>query len=68
MKTVAATAFMWAAGKILLIAMSGLPDGKLFDVLRLAAVVPVAAATYVLAARILRIQALSVLTGGLSDR
>lgn len=63
-KTLAATAFMWAAGKIVMIAMSGLPAGKLSDVLRLAAVVPAAAAAYVLAAKVLRIKALSSLAGG----
>jgi putative peptidoglycan lipid II flippase len=68
MKTLLATAFMWAAGKMVMIAMSGLPGGKLFDVLRLAAVVPAAAATYVLAAKVLRIRALSVLTGSTRDR
>jgi hypothetical protein len=67
MKTLLATAFMWAAGKMVMIAMSGLPGGKLFDVLRLAAVVPTAAATYVLAAKVLHIRALSVLTGGTRD-
>ena len=62
-KTLAATAFMWAAGTIIMTVMNKLPAGKSYDVLRLAAVVPAAAAAYVLAAKVLRIKMLSVLTG-----
>ena len=67
MKTLAATAFMWTAGTIVMIVMNRLPAGKLFDVLRLAAVVTTAAAAYVLAAKVLHIKALSVLTGRARD-
>jgi len=63
LKTLAATAFMYAAGTVIMIAMDRLPAAKLFDILRLAAVVPTAAAAYLLAAKVLRIEALSVLTG-----
>lgn len=62
-KTLAATAFMWAVGMIILTVMNKLPAGRSYDVLRLAAVVSAAAAAYVLAAKVLRIKVLSVLTG-----
>ncbi len=63
MKTLLATAFMWSVGMIIMTVMSKLPAGRPYDVLRLAAVVPAAAAAYVLAAKVLRIKMLSVLTG-----
>ena len=63
LKILAATAFMYAAGIIVMVAMNRLPAGKLFDILRLAAVVPTAAATYLLAAKVLRIRELSSLVG-----
>ncbi|UCF17968.1 MAG: murein biosynthesis integral membrane protein MurJ [Phycisphaerales bacterium] len=63
LKTLAATAFMCAAGAIVMVVMNRLPAGKLFDILRLAAVVPTAAAAYVLASKVLRIAALSALPG-----
>ncbi len=63
LKTLAATVFMYAAGTVIMIVMKRLPAEKLFDILRLAVVVPTAAAAYVLAAKVLRIEALSVLTG-----
>jgi hypothetical protein len=44
--------------------MQGLPETRLFSVIRLAAVVPCAAAAYILTAKALRIEALSLLTGG----
>ncbi|MHC4120569.1 MAG: murein biosynthesis integral membrane protein MurJ [Planctomycetota bacterium] len=62
-KTLAATAFMWAVGTIIITVMNRLPAGRSYDVLRLAAVVPSAAGAYVLAAKALRIKMLSVLTG-----
>lgn len=62
-KTLAATAFMWVSGEAVIIAMSQLPPGRLSDVLRLAAIVPVAAIAYLLAAKVLRIEELSVLSG-----
>ncbi|MHC4623936.1 MAG: murein biosynthesis integral membrane protein MurJ [Planctomycetota bacterium] len=62
-KTILATVIMWAlvAGAMLL--MGRLADSRLFNILRLAVVVPSAAGTYVLAAKFLRIEALSLLTG-----
>jgi len=62
-KTLLATAFMGAAGLAGTLLMRGLPDGGLFDVIRLAVVVPLATGAYLLAARLLRIEMLSVLTG-----
>ncbi len=62
-KTLAATAFMWAVGMIIMAVMNKLPAGRSYDVLRLAAVVPAAVAAYVLAAKVLRVKMLSVLTG-----
>lgn len=62
-KTLAATAFMWTVGTIVLTVMNKLPAGKSSDALRLAAVVPAAAAAYALAAKVLHIKMLSALTG-----
>jgi hypothetical protein len=44
--------------------MKNLPDGRSSDILRLAVVVPSAAAVYVLAAKFLHIEMLSLFTGG----
>ncbi|MHC4424191.1 MAG: murein biosynthesis integral membrane protein MurJ [Planctomycetota bacterium] len=62
-KTVAATIFMGAFGVALLALMRNLPGGLRFDILRLAAVVSLAAGAYLLAAKLLRIEMLSLLTG-----
>jgi len=62
MKTVAATVPMWLAAAAIIILMKNLPDGRLFDILRLAVVVPSATTVYVLAAKLLHIDALSLLT------
>jgi len=62
-KTLAATALMCIAGATAMILMGSLPDNRFFDVLRLCVVVPLAAAVYVLAAKRLRIEMLSLLTG-----
>lgn len=64
MKTLAATALMWLAGTAIMVLMRNLPDGRFFDVLRLAAVVPAAVAVYLLAAKLLHIEMLSLLTSG----
>jgi len=63
-KTLTATAIMFLAGAVIMILMKNLPDGRSSDVLRLAAVVPSAAAMYVLAAKFLHIEMLSLFTGG----
>jgi len=67
-KTLAATAFMWLAGATIMILMKNLPEGRLFDILRLATVVPAAAAVYLLAAKLLHIEMLALLTSGESVR
>jgi putative peptidoglycan lipid II flippase len=64
MKTLAATALMFLAGAVIMALMKNLPDGRSFDILRLAVVVPSAAAVYVLAAKFLHIEMLSLFTGG----
>jgi len=63
-KTLAATILMSAVGGGLLQLMRNLPSGCRFDILRLAVVVPLAAGVYLLAAKLLHIEELSLLTGG----
>jgi putative peptidoglycan lipid II flippase len=63
-KTIIATAFMWLAGWVVLTAMSGLPVSRWLDVLRLVIVVPFATIVYIAAAKLLRIEMLSLVTGG----
>jgi len=60
-KTLTATIVMWLAGHCFLYLCRGLPDGTGFNVLRLALVVPLAAAVYVVAAKLLNIEMLSLL-------
>ncbi len=62
-KTLVATAFMWLAAAAIMTLMKNLPDGRLFDILRLVAVVPTAAVVYLLAAKFLRVEMLSLLIG-----
>jgi len=62
-KTIIATAFMWLAGWAILTAMRGLPISRWFDVLRLVVVVPSATMVYIVAAKLLRIKMLSLITG-----
>jgi hypothetical protein len=63
-KTLAATAIMFLVGATIMALMKNLPDGRSSDILRLAVVVPSAAAAYVLAAKFLHIEMLSLFTGG----
>jgi len=63
-KTLIATGFMWLVGWVILNFMKGLPVSLGFDVLRLGLVVPSAAVVYVLTAKLLRIEMLSLVTGG----
>jgi putative peptidoglycan lipid II flippase len=65
-KTLTATILMWMAGKCLLYLCRGLPDGTGFDIMRLAVVVPLSAAVFVLSAKLLHIEMLSLFTGGRS--
>ena len=62
-KTIAATILMWMAGQYLLYLCRNLPDSTGYDILRLAIVVPIAAAVYTLAAKLLRIEMLSLFSG-----
>jgi len=63
-KTIIATGFMALAGWAILVAMKSLPISRWFDVLRLVAVVPSATTAYIVAAKLLRIKMLSLVTGG----
>lgn len=63
-KTAAATILMCVVGGIVLVLTRNLPAGHRSDAIRLAAVVPAAAAVYLAAAKFLHIEALSLLTGG----
>jgi hypothetical protein len=55
---------MAAAGVAVIVGMRNLPVGRSFDALRLAAIVPSAAAAYIVAAKLLRVKMLSMLRGG----
>jgi putative peptidoglycan lipid II flippase len=61
-KTFAATAIMFLTGYVVMIWMKQLPDGRYFNVLRLALVVPLSAFVYALAAKLLKIEMLSLIT------
>ncbi len=63
-KTIIATTIMYLAGYAVMSLMGNLPDGKSFDILRLAVVVPLAALVYALAAKALKIEMLSLITAG----
>jgi len=60
-KTIAATGLMSLAAATIIILTRSLPHVRSFDILRLAAVVPTAVAVYLLAAKFLRIEMLSLL-------
>jgi len=66
-KTIAAAVVMCLTGVAILFAMAKLAPGGWFDGLRLLAVVPSAAVVYALMAKILRIEMLSLVTGGQTD-
>ena len=66
MKTIIATAVMFLTGSAIMSLCRNLPDGKAFDVLRLALVVPSAVVVYTVAAKLLRIEMLSLFTGSKS--
>lgn len=59
-KSIIATAVMWLAGAAIMFLMKGLSDGRLFNILRLVVVVPSAVAVYVLCAKLLHIEMLSL--------
>ncbi|MCK4751946.1 MAG: murein biosynthesis integral membrane protein MurJ [Planctomycetes bacterium] len=62
-KTVAATLVMGLVGVGITIAMRNLPGDRLTNILRLAVIVPSAAGVYLLAAKLLRIEMLTLFTG-----
>ena len=62
-QTLMATFLMWMAGQCFLYLCRGLPDSTGFDILRLAVLVPTAAAVYTVAAKLLRIEMLSLFSG-----
>jgi len=62
-KTILATVLMYVAGAGIIFLMVKLPDSRWCNILRLAVVVPSAAAVYLLAAKFLHIEMLSLLTG-----
>ena len=64
LKTAVATAIMAAAAALLLLIFQNLPDSTRFDILKLAVVVPAAGATYLLAAKFLRIEEIRLVSGG----
>jgi putative peptidoglycan lipid II flippase len=62
-KTCAAAVFMGVLGFAVMVLMKSLPEGRVFDIIRLLVVVPLAAGAYLLAAKLLRIKMLSIFTG-----
>jgi len=64
MKTLAATGLMSLAAATIMILTRSLPHVRSFDILRLVTVVPTSAAVYLLAAKFLRIEMLSLLKSG----
>ncbi len=62
-KTLLAVVIMWLTGAILMFMMRNLPDIRIFNILRLAVVVPTAAGVYLLTAKSLRMSELSLITG-----
>jgi ABC-type sulfate transport system permease component len=63
-KALAATAAMLLVGVVILLLMKGMQPGRVSDVIRLAVVVPTAAAVYMLAAKLLRSEMLALFTRG----
>lgn len=62
-KTLLAVVIMWLTGAILMFMMRNLPDIRISNILRLAVVVPTAAAIYLLTAKSLRMSEISLITG-----
>ncbi len=62
-KTLAATAIMSALAAAALKLMSNLPLTAVFDITRLAVIVPLSAGSYFLASKLLKIESISLLTG-----
>jgi putative peptidoglycan lipid II flippase len=62
-KTLIATAVMWLVGTLFMSLMKGLPDSRLFNILRLVIIVSSSAAVYILCAKLMRNEMLSLFTG-----
>jgi len=67
-KTILATVLMYLVGAGIISIMGRLPDSRWCNILRLAVVVPSAAGVYLLGAKLLRVEMLSLLTGRKQDR
>lgn len=63
-KTITATVFMFLVAMGALKLMTSLPADRLYNILRLAVVVPIAAIVYWTIAKLLRIKELALITGG----
>ncbi|MHC5060403.1 MAG: murein biosynthesis integral membrane protein MurJ [Planctomycetota bacterium] len=63
LKTITATAFMGFVGWGVLTVMKPLPISSRFDILRLTAIVPASVIAYAAAARLLKVEMLSLVTG-----
>jgi putative peptidoglycan lipid II flippase len=63
LRTLVATAVMVMVGLAVLTLMKGLPENRWYNVMRVMAVVPGAGVTYLAVARLLRIEALSLILG-----
>jgi putative peptidoglycan lipid II flippase len=62
-KTSAATLIMWLVGAFIIFSMKGLPEIRLYNMLRLLLIVSSCAAVYVLCAKFMRNEMLSLFTG-----
>ena len=62
-KTFIATMIMWLIGALIILSMKNLPDVRLYNMLRLLLIVPPCAAAYILCAKFLRNEMLSLFTG-----
>jgi putative peptidoglycan lipid II flippase len=61
-KSLGATVVMFTAGSVILFLMRNLPSERIFNLIRLVVVVPLSAGLYVLIAKVLNIEMLSLLT------
>ena len=63
LKTIFATVIMCAVGLVVLGLCRGFGHGKIYEILRLAVTVPLAAGVYIISSKLLGIESLSLLTG-----
>jgi putative peptidoglycan lipid II flippase len=62
-KTIGATAIMFLSGSVILFLMRNLPPDRVYNLIRLGVVVPVLSGIYILLAKVLNIEILSLLMG-----